>query len=166
MENDAAMLTNKLLSGVSWKDFMVNMLMIAIIPAVGEEFLFRGIVQKIFYEWTRRPHLAIFISAILFSTVHMQFFGFIPRMLLGVLFGYFFYWSGNIWLSVLAHFLNNAIAIILHFLEITNRSYIPNFLTDNSTYSAKQIFLSVLIVTVGIFLIKKYCPIKFTKQEL
>jgi membrane protease YdiL (CAAX protease family) len=166
LEDDASMLTDKLLSGNKWGDIIINMLMIAIIPAIGEEFLFRGVLQKIFYEWTKNAHLAIFICAILFSTVHMQFLGFVPRMLLGVLFGYLFYWSRNIWIAVAAHFFNNAIAVILNFLEVTNSSFLPGLLENKSSPDMAHLFLSVLIVATAIYLIRKKCLVKYNKLKL
>jgi uncharacterized protein len=91
-------------------------IVIAIIPAFGEEIVFRGIIQNEFYRSTRNIHLSIWISAILFSAIHLQFFGFVPRMLLGALFGYLYFWSGNLWLSVLAHFVNNGVTVLALYL--------------------------------------------------
>ncbi|TCS88900.1 hypothetical protein EDD80_10290 [Anseongella ginsenosidimutans] len=109
-------LTKVLLTMNGWTDFAVNMLMIAVIPAIGEELMFRGALQGIFSRWFGNVHWAIFITAILFSFIHMQFFGFLPRFLLGLLFGYLFYWSGNIWVPIATHFLNNGMIVLLNFL--------------------------------------------------
>jgi membrane protease YdiL (CAAX protease family) len=95
---------------------LINIFMVALIPALGEEFLFRGTVQRIFYEWFRNEHLAVWIAALLFSLMHYQFLGFIPRILLGALFGYLFVWTGSIWMAVLAHFINNAVAVIYYYI--------------------------------------------------
>ncbi len=95
---------------------LFNLFMVALIPAVGEEFLFRGTLQRIFSEWFRNDHLAVWAAAILFSLMHYQFLGFIPRILLGALFGYLFLWTGNIWIPVLAHFVNNAVAVVYYHL--------------------------------------------------
>ena len=105
-------LTKQLLTMHSVPDLLVNLLVIALIPAIGEELLFRGCFQNIFTRITRNYHWGIFITAVLFSAIHFQFFGFFPRMLLGVLFGYLFAWSRSIWLAVLAHFLNNGTAVL------------------------------------------------------
>jgi len=86
--------------------------MIAILPAIGEELLFRGVLQRIFANWTKNIHLGVWIAAILFSAMHMQFYGFLPRMMLGVLFGYLFVWSGSLLLPILCHFINNGSAVI------------------------------------------------------
>jgi membrane protease YdiL (CAAX protease family) len=88
------------------------MLMLAIIPALGEELIFRACFQKVLGRWTGNYHLAIWLSAIIFSSIHFQFYGFFPRMFLGALFGYLLVWSGSIWLPILAHFLNNGMAVV------------------------------------------------------
>jgi membrane protease YdiL (CAAX protease family) len=95
---------------------LINIFMVALIPAIGEEFLFRGTVQRILSEWYRNEHLAIWTAALLFSLMHYQFLGFIPRVMLGALFGYLFVWTGSIWMAVLAHFINNAVAVIYYYI--------------------------------------------------
>lgn len=108
-------LTRQLLVMKSIPDLLLNLLMLALIPALGEELIFRGCLQKIFGRWTGNHHVAVWLSAIIFSTIHFQFYGFMPRMFLGALFGYFLLWSGSLWLPILAHFLNNGIAVITAF---------------------------------------------------
>jgi membrane protease YdiL (CAAX protease family) len=116
MEDTAGQQTEILLQMKSPLSFLVNLLMIAILPAVAEEFLFRGCFQQIFTGWTKSIHWGVWISAALFSAIHFQFFGFLPRMLLGVFFGYFAAWSGSIWPGVLGHFLNNGTALVVSYL--------------------------------------------------
>jgi hypothetical protein len=111
-EAQMAEMTKQLLVMKSVPVLLINLLMLAIIPAVGEELIFRACLQKIFGRWTGNYHLAIWITAILFSAIHFQFYGFMPRMLLGALFGYLLVWSGSLWLPILAHFLNNGIAVV------------------------------------------------------
>ena len=89
-----------------------NLIVIAVAAGITEEFLFRGALQRIIEKWTYNHHIIIWSAAIIFSTFHMQFFGFLPRMLLGAYFGYLLYWTRNIWIPVFAHFVNNAIAVI------------------------------------------------------
>ena len=111
---DAAQKTTKLfleVDHVGWMFF--NILMIAVLPALGEEMIFRGLIQKIFVRWTGNVHVGILISGFLFSLMHMQFYGFFPRWLLGVMFGYLMVWSGTLWLPVFAHFVNNAMAVFV-----------------------------------------------------
>jgi len=93
--------------------FIVILFVVAVIPAIGEELVFRGAIQNIFYGWTRNAHWGIWIAAFIFSALHLQFYLFLPRFLLGALFGYMVFWSGNLWYPILAHFLNNAMAVSL-----------------------------------------------------
>ncbi|MCD6354102.1 MAG: CPBP family intramembrane metalloprotease [Prolixibacteraceae bacterium] len=114
-EGNAAKLTEAFLKVETTGGLIFNLFMIAFLPAIGEELLFRGVIQRIFTQMTHNHHWGIWITAILFSALHMQFYGFVPRMLLGVLFGYLLVWSGSIWLPILAHFLNNGIAVLAMF---------------------------------------------------
>ncbi len=107
--------TYLLLSEGTYWGLFINLLVIAVIPAIGEEFLFRGCVQNILIRWLKNPHVSIWLTAIIFSAIHLQFYGFLPRMLLGALFGYLLLWGKNIWLPVLAHFINNATVVISAF---------------------------------------------------
>lgn len=100
-----------LLSATGTQAFLINILVIAILPAVGEELLFRGVLQNIFRGLFNNPHIAIWLGAILFSALHMQWYGFLPRLLLGAMFGYIYFWSGSIMLSIFAHFINNGAAV-------------------------------------------------------
>lgn len=111
-ERELAELTKHLLTMKSPLELVVNLIVVAVIPAIGEEFLFRGCFQTIITRITRNQHLGIWIAAAIFSAIHVQFLGFFPRMFLGALFGYIFVWSGSIWPAVLAHFLNNASAVV------------------------------------------------------
>jgi membrane protease YdiL (CAAX protease family) len=112
MEEKAEVLTKAFLQVKSWEGLAVNVFMVAVLPAIGEELIFRGILQKLFAELTGKTIWGILISATLFSAMHLQFQGFIPRFALGVLFSYLFVWSGSLWLPVIAHFVNNLIAVI------------------------------------------------------
>jgi membrane protease YdiL (CAAX protease family) len=94
---------------------LINLLVMAILPAFGEEFVFRGILMKWFSK-SMGVHAAIFLSAFLFSAIHIQFLGFFPRFFMGLLLGYVFYWSGSLWASILLHFLNNAMTVVSYYL--------------------------------------------------
>jgi membrane protease YdiL (CAAX protease family) len=115
-EAEMAKLTEQLLNVHSLSALTFNILLIAVIPALGEELFFRGTVQGILRQKTR-AYVAIWTTAFLFSAIHMQFYGFFPRMLLGAFFGYLLYWSDNLWLPIVAHFTNNAAAIIFYYLK-------------------------------------------------
>jgi membrane protease YdiL (CAAX protease family) len=116
LEESAQQITEAVLATTSLGGLILNIALIALIPALGEELLFRGIIQRIFSKWTNNYHIGIWLSAALFSALHMQFFGFIPRFLLGGMLGYLFVFSGNIWVPIAAHFANNAIAIIFTYM--------------------------------------------------
>jgi membrane protease YdiL (CAAX protease family) len=112
MEANAEYLTDILLSHSDWVSVLMNLFVIALMAAITEEFLFRGALQRLVGKWMANPHVVIWVVAVLFSAFHLQFYGFIPRLLLGAYFGYLLYWSGNIWIPVWAHFVNNAVAVI------------------------------------------------------
>lgn len=111
-EDLAQHFTNLLIDGDGICPLFTNLIVIALTAAVCEEFLFRGTLQQIIGRWTSNPHAIVWICAILFSAFHLQFYGFIPRMILGAYFGYLIIWTRNIWLPVLAHFFNNAVSVI------------------------------------------------------
>ncbi len=149
-EDAAENLTRRFLEVRSWQEFMFNVLMIAIIPAIGEEFIFRGIIQKLFTQWTRSQHVAVLITAILFSAMHMQFFSFLPRVGLGIVLGYLLVYSGNIWMPVAAHFANNAAALIFYYYY--EQGAIAVELEDIGTGPmASVLFVSSLVVMVALF---------------
>ncbi|KQN34441.1 peptidase [Pedobacter sp. Leaf41] len=115
-KEDAAMkITIQLITVRSNFDFIINLIMIAVLPAIGEELMFRGGVQRSLTKAFNSPHLAIWLTAIIFSAIHVQFYGFIPRMLLGAGFGYLYFYSGSLWYAMLAHFINNAYAVCAAF---------------------------------------------------
>lgn len=111
-EEPAEQLAMLLLSGNGILTLIANLLVIGVTAAVTEEFLFRGALQRIIGKWTANRHIVIWSAAVVFSAFHLQFYGFVPRMLLGAYFGYLLYWSKNIWLPVFAHFTNNTFAVI------------------------------------------------------
>jgi len=112
MEEKAQQLTKAFMKVNSTGGFLVNIFMIAILPAIGEELIFRGILQRLFSELTGKVIWGIVISSVLFSSMHLQFQGFLPRFALGVVFSYLFLWSGSLWLPIIAHFINNLVAVI------------------------------------------------------
>jgi len=151
-EDQALQLTEAFLDIQTTGGFLFNFLMIAILPAIGEEFLFRGLLQRLFHEWLRNIHIAILLSAILFGAMHLQFYGIIPRTLLGILFGYLFYWSGSLWIPVFAHFLNNGVAVTISFVEKKNGSDF-NLEELGSADSLFMILPSMLITSLAIWLL-------------
>lgn len=116
MEDDAAHITDAFLGTVTIGGFLMNLFMIALLPAFAEEILFRGVLARLLRDWTGSMHLAVVLSALIFAGVHMQFFGFLPRFLLGMGLGYLYFWSGNIWVPIAAHFTNNLLSVVVEFL--------------------------------------------------
>ncbi|MBW4890104.1 CPBP family intramembrane metalloprotease [Mucilaginibacter sp. HMF5004] len=141
-------------------DMLLALLIMGLLTAVAEEFLFRGGIQGIFTRWTKNAHAGIWISAILFSAFHVEFFGFLPRMMLGVGFGYFVYYSGSIWTAVLGHFINNGSVVIITYLF---QQKIIGFDPDSSHYNYIITTLS-LIFTVFLFFI--YQKVALSKKQL
>lgn len=112
MEDSQNWLVGEVLRMESFKEFLVALTVAAVAPAIGEELLFRGLLQPQLQKLVNNPHWGIWLSAILFSAIHLQFVGFFPRMLLGALLGYLLWWSGSLWLPILIHFLFNGVQIL------------------------------------------------------
>lgn len=120
-EKEAEQLTHLFINASNMPVLFLNIFIIAVIPAIAEEFFFRGALQKLFAKLTKNTHTAIFITAFVFSIIHFQFFSFTPRFFLGIVFGYLMYYTGNIWVPVIAHFINNAAAIIVYYMITSNQ---------------------------------------------
>lgn len=116
-EAQAEVLVKAFLTDLTPASFLLAFLVIAVIPALGEELVFRGLIQNEFMRAIRNPHVAIWVTAAFFSAFHMQFFGFFPRLILGAAMGYVYYWSGNLWIPVMLHFLNNGIQVVAIYLK-------------------------------------------------
>jgi hypothetical protein len=115
-EETAVNLMSELIRSTDLKGLLINILIIAIIPAAGEELFFRGMLQKILVRLIKNQHIALLLTAFVFSSLHFQFYGFLPRLILGVVYGYLFLWSGSVWLPSIAHFINNGIPVVLAYL--------------------------------------------------
>lgn len=151
-ETQASDLTRAFLGTVSVQGFLVNLLMIAILPAIGEEFFFRGILQRLFSEWFRNIHVAIFVTAFIFSAIHFQFFGFIPRFLLGLYLGYLFYWTGNLWVPITIHFVNNGLVVVVAYISSLGYAGV-DYETFGSTQNGYILLLTTILITALIYLI-------------
>ncbi|TAL60594.1 MAG: CPBP family intramembrane metalloprotease [Bacteroidetes bacterium] len=116
-EESATSLFDAIMTPSGFGSMIMNLLMIAALPAIGEELIFRGIFQKILYKLFNSGNLAVWITAFIFSFLHFQFFGFVPRFILGLVFGYLFYWSRTLWLPIIAHFVNNAVPVIEVYIQ-------------------------------------------------
>jgi len=98
------------------KDYILALMIMAFLPALCEETLFRGGLQNFLTRATNRPWLSILVVSILFSLAHFSFYGFLSRVFLGTVLGALFYYSGKLWLSIVAHFINNALAITVLYI--------------------------------------------------
>jgi membrane protease YdiL (CAAX protease family) len=127
---------------------ILNLMNIALIPAFAEELFFRGVFQKIFKNLFKSGHIAIWVTAFIFSSIHLQFFGFIPRFILGLVFGYLFFWSGTLWLPIISHFVNNAVPVILTYVQGMDKLNAPNDLPlwHQAIYLPLPIAISLIIL--------------------
>jgi len=116
MEEANAQMLEIILNTKNISTIIFNILIVCVIAGVSEEFMFRGLLQKLFGKVVKNHHILIWIIAILFSSIHFQFYGFITRLLLGAYLGYLMYYTKTIWIPVLAHFINNLVSIGAYYL--------------------------------------------------
>jgi len=97
-------------------EYIFSLAVIGLAPAIFEELIFRGALQQLMVKWTRSAWIGIIITSIIFSAIHFSYYGFLSRMFLGVVLGFMFHYSKSIWLSILAHFLNNGFAVTMMYI--------------------------------------------------
>ena len=161
LEETAGDLTERMLQVDSFGGLLFNLLVIALIPAIGEELTFRGVLQQ---ALTRRcnVHVAVFLSAFIFSFIHFQFYGFLPRMFLGLLLGYLFYYSGSLWTSILMHFVNNGAAVVVAYLDY--KGLIDVDIDHFGATSNVWLLGASLVVTVGLIILSAKFKNKYGRQ--
>lgn len=171
MEDSAAELTILFATAHSIPELLLNLFIMGVLTAFGEEICFRGTCQGLFKDGTRTTtdghlsistHVAIWATAIIFSAIHMQFFGFVPRMLLGALFGYLLCWTGSIYVPMLAHCTNNSLAVICYYFingSTINPDSIDNFGTGDT------LWVGLLSLVLGSTLIWLIYRISVQKQS-
>ena len=147
-EQQSEEISKKFLEVSSISGLLLNLLMIGILPAVGEELLFRSVLQPMIGKTLKNMHLGIIISAILFSMMHLQFYGFIPRVALGMLLGYFYLWSGSILVPMLMHLVNNGSAVILFY--VANNGYADINAEEFGSTSNSIILIISIFISVGL----------------
>ncbi|MFT5885630.1 MAG: membrane protease YdiL (CAAX protease family) [Arcticibacterium sp.] len=147
MEDSMAQLTEYLTNFDSLPKMFTGLVVIAVIAGIGEELIFRGLIQRKLYKGFGNPHVAIWVAAIIFSAIHMQFYGFLPRIMLGALFGYFYLWTGNIWVPIAAHIFNNGFAVVMFYLSHTG--VISTDLEELETFPIPAVIAS-LVLTGGL----------------
>jgi uncharacterized protein len=163
-EDEMALLTKQFLVMKSPFDLAINLLVIAIIPGIGEELIFRGCLQKVLVKWTNNYHLGIWLAAIIFSAIHVQFYGFIPRMLLGALFGYLYHASKNLIIPMIAHSINNGIAVIGAYILQRNGQTLDK-IDEQTVYPLHIAILSLIIGGVLLTVYQKKFAVKSILDE-
>ena len=153
MEDAALETTKLLLSGKTIGSLMLNIIVIAGLAAVSEELFFRGAMQQFIQEKFKNGHLSVWLTAMIFSIVHFQFYGFFPRLFLGAILGYLFLYTRNLWIPIILHFLNNATVIIVNFFWSDAEWY--NRIED-MTISYIFILLALASLFATILLFVKY----------
>lgn len=162
MEDKLAETTKFFTNFTSFWQFLLAFLVIAVIAGIGEELIFRGLIMRKLLLGTGNPHIAIWVSAFIFAAIHFQFYGILPRMMLGVLFGYFYLWTGNIWVPIFAHIFNNGLAVTIMYLH--NIGIVKTDLESMDDVPMSIVGFS-LIATIGLmFLLKNYTLQK--KEEI
>ena len=145
-EDDATRMLQALLVKHTIKDLIINILCIAGLAAVGEELLFRGITQRLFIKIFKSPWVGIIIAAFLFSAMHLQFYGFLPRFALGILLGVIYWYSGSLWTSVVAHFIYDAAQLVLIYFN-------PSMITEDTPVKLHNIALMAALSFIIVALI-------------
>lgn len=150
-EDSAMAVTNMIMNIEGIWQLIITIIVVGVLTGIGEELTFRGIIQQLFVDGGKNRYVAVWLTAIIFSAIHFQFFGFVPRVLLGALFGYMFIWSGSIWLPIIAHIFNNSVALLSKYLA--DRGAIGNEYETVGTIGSGDIFwVAISIVMFAICL--------------
>jgi uncharacterized protein len=140
----------------STADLIINIIVIALIPAFCEEMLFRGALQRVVIHLTKNPWAGIIIAAIVFSALHMQFLGFLPRMFMGIVLGALYWYSGSLWTSIIAHFIFNAI-------QVVGVAYMPELANDDKELPILAGIAGAIAVLAILWYYRKQSTITFAK---
>jgi membrane protease YdiL (CAAX protease family) len=147
---EAALMAHHTVNDLVW-----NLVVMALAAAVSEEFFFRAGMQTIIIKMSKNKHIGIWITAIIFSAIHLQFSGFFPRMFLGAFLGYLFVWSGSIWVNIFAHFMFNGIQILYSYLQDAKATtaVTDKMLSEKTDYLFA--IISAVLVTLLVLVIYK-----------
>ena len=150
MEESARSVTDTFLAGEGIGDLFINIAIVGVAAAVVEEVFFRGGLQQLLVKWFGNGHVAVWVTAFVFSAIHLQFYGFIPRLFMGAILGYLFYYSRNLWVPIFYHLVNNATVVIMNFFW-GDTQFVKNF-EDSALYWYSWVGLVVsLFVTYVMF---------------
>jgi len=142
---------------------LVNLLMIGVIAAVGEELIFRGLIQSLLRDMIKNIHVAILITALFFSAFHFQFFSFLPRFVLGLILGYMMYYGQSIWYPILAHFVNNAMGVVYYYFN--SRGSADDMLEEIGTSTLIPMAAVISLALFLLFAVLWYSQVeRFTSQ--
>jgi membrane protease YdiL (CAAX protease family) len=153
METQLMELTQYLTDFQSIPELLAGILVIGVFAGVGEEMFFRGLIQPKMQEYLRSPHWGIWVTAIIFSAIHAQFFGFLPRMFLGALFGYLYHYTGSLFYPILGHILNNALTLLL--VYGANQGFFDLDVQSTDTVSYPGALVGFLVLILGFLYFKK-----------
>lgn len=153
METQLMELTQFLTDFQSISELLAGILVIGVFAGVGEELFFRGLIQPKMQGYLGSPHWGIWVTAIIFSAIHVQFYGFLPRLFLGALFGYLYHYTGSLFYPILGHILNNALTLLL--VYAANQGVIALDVQSTDTVSYPGALLGFLVLTLGFLYFKK-----------
>ena len=160
-------MTTRFLAGTSVSTLVVNLIIMALMPAIGEELLFRGVLMNWFSKVFSNIHINILITAIIFSAIHMQFYGFIPRMLLGMLLGYSVYWTRSLWAPIILHFINNGITVVtIYYYNVNNPEEDIKDLATSSTDAMVMMSVALSAFVLWMFYKNRVQDVAEIKTEL
>jgi membrane protease YdiL (CAAX protease family) len=153
METQLMELTQFLTDFQSIPELLTGILVIGVFAGVGEELFFRGLIQPKMQGYFRSPHWGIWVTAFIFSAIHAQFFGFLPRVFLGALFGYLYHYTGSLFYPILGHILNNALTLLL--VYGANQGFIDLDVQATDTVSYPGAIVGFLVLILGFLYFKK-----------
>lgn len=133
-------------------NFIVSLLIVGVLAGLSEELFFRGAFLRLLTTGRWNVHVSVWLVAVIFSAVHMQFYGFFPRLLLGAFFGYALVWSGSLWLPVVLHVVNNSIYIFGQYF-LTDGTEKASAVDTVGADSIPLVIASVALTAMGIYIL-------------
>jgi len=159
-EEELQRLTKLFITHEHWTDFLLNAFMLAILPAIGEEWLFRGVLQRQLNDWFKSAHVAILITAIIFSAIHIQFLTFLPRFVLGLILGYMLLFTKNMWFPIIAHFTNNFMALMVFQYYQTTDPTVNPLETEMPQPDGMGIIISLGLIYALMYILKQRVEVR------
>jgi uncharacterized protein len=149
MESSTGNILEAIISKENFYEVIINVILIAVIPGIGEELMFRGLIQQQFGRLLQNEHLTVWLAAAFFSAIHMQFQGFLARMILGALLGYLLVWSRNLWVPMIVHFLNNGLQVIMIYVMNIKPSEMDKIEQGEKIHWTMGVASLMLVLMVG-----------------